>query len=160
MENTLEKALKQDSKVLALIKMKQNQKFISLMMACWLSWQSVWSWVNYPASLGLILSTYKIGKCHCFSIVMNSKGYNKCERGSFLNTLLFYILVTEAYILCFIFLAFLKKKKKRIRVLQSWDGFYVIQLLRPFGNFLWQIPWKRSLEGYSPQDRNESNTTL
>ena len=44
---------------------------------------------------------------------MNSKGYNKCERGSFLNTLLFYILVTEAYILCFIFLAILKKKKKK-----------------------------------------------
>ena len=44
---------------------------------------------------------------------MNSKGYNKCESGSFLNTLLFYILVTEACILCYIFLAFLKKKKKK-----------------------------------------------
>ena len=86
---------------------------------------------------------------------MNSKGYNKCESGSFLNTLLFYILITEAYIL----LLGLKKKMKRILVLQSWDGFYVIQLLRPFGNFLWQIPWTRSLEGYSPQGRNESNTT-
>lgn len=76
---------------------------------------------------------------------MNSKGYNKCERGSFLNTLLFYILVAEAYILLLAF----KKKKKRILVLQRWDGFRAIQLLRPLGNFLWQ----------SPQGRNESNTT-
>lgn len=88
--------------------------------------------------------TYKMGKLCSFRMMMNSQGYNKCERGSFLNTLLFYILVAEAYILLLAF-----KKKKRILVLQRWDGFYAIQLLRPLGNFLWQ----------SPQGRDESNTT-
>lgn len=31
--------------------------------------------------------TYKMGKLCSFRMMMNSKGYNKCERGSFLNTL-------------------------------------------------------------------------
>lgn len=53
-------------------------------------------------------TTYKMGKLCSFRMMMNSQGYNKCERGSFLNTLLFYILVAEAYILL---LAFKKKKK-------------------------------------------------
>lgn len=114
MENTLEKALKQESKVLALIKMKQNQKFISLMMACWLPWQSVWSWVNYPASLGLILSIYKMGKCHCFSIMMNSKGYNKCEWFILKHSFILHIGNRGIYPLLYIFGVFLKKKKKNL----------------------------------------------
>lgn len=68
--------------------------------------------------------------------MMNSKGYNKCERGSFLNTLYFTYWWQRHISCCWP----LKKKKKNPSPSQRWDGFPAIQLLRPLGNFLWQSP--------------------